>query len=152
MLLIFVEQIVEDLLVEQSDSIKVVSWSGFKTNNLIDQAIWLMRQICNVLLPLHFLFDIGWIVANLQLDGVWTKQKNLSDSELPVRTNTYWVMECGSRAGYWLFYLQDLWLLHLRSSFQDKIGQSLKKIIVKIMNAHGFIKVDLQSFKVVCAT
>ena len=70
MLLIFVEQIVEDLFVEQSDSIEIVSWSGFKTDNLIDQAIWLMGQICNVLLPLHFLFDISWIVANLQLDGV----------------------------------------------------------------------------------
>ena len=71
MLLVLVEQVVENLLIKESDTFEIVSGARFETDNFIDQAVGLMRQIGNVLLSLDFLLDVGGIVTDLQLNRVY---------------------------------------------------------------------------------
>ena len=66
MLFVLVKQIVEDLLVEQSNTLKVVARPWLETNDLVNKSIRLMTQVSNVLLPLNFLFHICRIVTDLQ--------------------------------------------------------------------------------------
>ena len=73
MLFVLVEQVVEDLLIEQSDALKVISASRFKAHNLINQVVRLVRQVRYVLLSLHLLAHICRIVADLELYGVYTQ-------------------------------------------------------------------------------
>ena len=40
------------------------------TDDLINQAVRLVRQIGDVLLSLHLLFDVGGVVADLKLNGI----------------------------------------------------------------------------------
>ena len=69
-LLVLVKKIVEDLLVEQGDALEVIARAGLETDNLINQAVRLVRQVGDVLLSLHFLFNVSGVVADLQLDRV----------------------------------------------------------------------------------
>ena len=70
-LLVLVKQVVKDLLVKQSDSLEVVTTAWFEAHNLINQAVWLVREICDVLLALHFLTHVGWVISYLQLYRVY---------------------------------------------------------------------------------
>lgn len=70
MLLVLIQKIVENLLVQKSDSFKIITGSWLKRNDFINKSIGLMTQIGNILLSLNFLFDISWIISNLQLDCV----------------------------------------------------------------------------------
>lgn len=74
LLLVFIEEIVEYFLVQQGDAFEVVARAWLKADNLVDQAVRLVRQVCDVLLPLHFLLDVGRIVADLKLDGVFRER------------------------------------------------------------------------------
>ena len=58
-LLVLIQQVVKDLLVEQSDALEVIAGTWFETDDLVDQAVRLVRQICDVLLSLNFLLDVG---------------------------------------------------------------------------------------------
>jgi len=49
----------ENLLVKNADTFKIIAASWFKTNDLINQAVRLVGQIGNILLSLNFLFDIS---------------------------------------------------------------------------------------------
>ena len=69
-LLVLVEQVVEDLLVQDSDAFEVIARARLEADDLIDQPVTLVAQVCDVLLPLHFLLDISRIVADLQLNGI----------------------------------------------------------------------------------
>jgi len=70
MLLVFVQKIIEDLLVQKCDSFKIVTGSWFEGNDFINESVGLMTQVSNVLLSLNFLLDICRIISNLQLDCV----------------------------------------------------------------------------------
>ena len=70
MLLILIKQIAENFLVQKGDSLKVVSTSGLEADNFINEPIRLVGEVCDILLPLHLLFDIGRIVTNLEFNGV----------------------------------------------------------------------------------
>ena len=70
MLLVLVQEIVEDLLVEESDPLEVVPAAGLEAHDLVDQAVRLMTQASDVLLPLHLLAHVRGVVANLELDGI----------------------------------------------------------------------------------
>ena len=59
MLLVLIEEIVEDLLIEESDALEVIPAAGLEAHDLVDQAVRLMTQTCNVLLPLHLLAHVG---------------------------------------------------------------------------------------------
>jgi len=72
-LLVFVKQIVEDFLVEESDAFEIVTRARFKRHDLVDQAIGLVGEVGDVLLSSHFLFDVGGIVADLQHDSVQSR-------------------------------------------------------------------------------
>ena len=65
MLFVFVQQVVEDFLVEESDALEIVSRSGLKAYNLIDQSVGLVAQICDILLSLDFLLYVCRIVTDL---------------------------------------------------------------------------------------
>ena len=58
MLLVFVQQVVEDFLVKKSNAFKIVARARFKTDDLIDQSIRLVRQVRDVLLSRDFLLHI----------------------------------------------------------------------------------------------
>ena len=75
MLLVFVKQVVEDLLVEKCDSLKVIARPRLKAHNLIDQPIWLVGQIGDILLSLDLLLDVGGIITDLQFDRIWKKEE-----------------------------------------------------------------------------
>ena len=70
MLLVLIQEIVEDLLIEESDPLEVVPAAGLEAHDLVDQAVRLMTQTSDVLLPLHLLAHVGGVVADLELDGV----------------------------------------------------------------------------------
>ena len=70
MLLILIQEVVEDLLIEESDALEVIPAAGLEAHDLVDQAVRLMTQASNVLLSLHLLAHVGGVVANLELDGV----------------------------------------------------------------------------------
>ena len=65
MLLVFVEKVIEDFLVEESNTFKVVSRSWFKTDDFIYKTVGFMRKVSNVLLSLNFLSHIGGIITYL---------------------------------------------------------------------------------------
>ena len=69
-LLVLIQKIVEDLLVQKSDSFKIVTWSWLEGNDFINKSVRLMTQVSNILLSLNFLLHVSWIVSNLQLDCV----------------------------------------------------------------------------------
>ena len=58
-LLILVEQVVEDLLVQDSDALEVVAGTRLKADDLIDEPVALVTEVGDVLLALHFLLDIS---------------------------------------------------------------------------------------------
>ena len=58
MLFVLIQQIVKDLFVEKGDSLEVISRSGLETDDLVNETVGLMRQGCDVLLTLEFLFHI----------------------------------------------------------------------------------------------
>jgi len=70
MLLVFVEEIIEYLLVQESDALEVIARARLKADYLIDQSVGLVAEIGDVLLPLHFLLDVSRVVTDLQFDGV----------------------------------------------------------------------------------
>ena len=70
MLLILIQQIVENLLVEKSDALKVITASGFEADDFVDESVGFVAQVSNVLLPLHLLLDICRIVTDLQFNCV----------------------------------------------------------------------------------
>ena len=70
MLLVFIKQVVEDLLVKEGDAFEIVTRARLKTDNLIDESVRLVGQVGDVLLPLNLLLNVGGIVPNLQLDSV----------------------------------------------------------------------------------
>jgi len=70
MLFILIQKIVEDLLVQKSDSFKIVTGSWLEGNDFINESVGFMTQISNVLLSLNFLLDICWIISNLKLDCI----------------------------------------------------------------------------------
>ena len=65
MLLVLVQQVVEDLLVKRSDAFEVVARSGLETDDLVNEAVGLVGQVGDVLLPLNFLLHIGGVVTYL---------------------------------------------------------------------------------------
>jgi hypothetical protein len=70
MLLILIQEVVEDLLIEESDALEVIPAAGLEAHDLVDQAVRLMTQASNVLLSLHLLAHVGGVVSNLELDCV----------------------------------------------------------------------------------
>jgi hypothetical protein len=64
-LLVLVQQVVEDLLVKRSDAFEVVARSGLETDDLVNEAVGLVGQVGDVLLPLNFLLHIGGVVTDL---------------------------------------------------------------------------------------
>lgn len=58
MLFVLIQQIVKDLFVEKSNSLEIISRSGLETDDLVNETVGLMRQGCDVLLTLEFLFHI----------------------------------------------------------------------------------------------
>ena len=70
MLLVLVKQVVEDLLVEKSDTLKVVARSWLEAHDLIDESVGLVTKVGDVLLTLHFLLDVCRIVTDLKFDGI----------------------------------------------------------------------------------
>lgn len=73
MLLVLVEQVVEDFLVQESDAFEVVAGPGLEGDDLVDQAVGLVRQVGDVLLASHFLLHVGRVVADLQHDRVQSR-------------------------------------------------------------------------------
>ena len=69
-LLVLVEQVVEDLFVQKGNALEVVTRARLETDDFIDEAVRLVRQVRDVLLSLHLLLHIGGVVSDLQLDGV----------------------------------------------------------------------------------
>jgi hypothetical protein len=59
MLFVFVQQVVEDFPVKESDAFEVITRSWFEGYDLIDKPVRLMTQVCDVLLPLDLLFDVS---------------------------------------------------------------------------------------------
>ena len=72
-LLILVEQVVEDLLVQDSDALEVVAGTRLKADDLIDESVALMTEVGDVLLALHLLLDVGRIVTDLKFNRVQTR-------------------------------------------------------------------------------
>ena len=70
MLLVLIQQVVEDLLVQDRDALKVVTTARLKGDDFVDEPVGLVRQIGDVLLPLNFLLDVGGIVTDLEHDSV----------------------------------------------------------------------------------
>ena len=70
MLFILVQQVIEDLPVEESDTFEVIARAWLKAYYFIYESVRLMRQICDVLLSLHLLLHIGRVIANLKLNSV----------------------------------------------------------------------------------
>ena len=70
MLLVFVEEIIEYFLVQESDALEVIARARLKADYLIDQSVGLVAEIGDVLLPLHFLLDVSRVITDLQFDGV----------------------------------------------------------------------------------
>ena len=58
MLFVLIKEVIEDLLVEQSDALEVVPAARLETHDLIDQAVRLVRQRGDVLLALDLLPDV----------------------------------------------------------------------------------------------
>jgi len=77
MLLVFVEEIIEYLLVQESDALEVIARARLEADYLIDQSVRLVAKIGDVLLPLHFLLDVSRVVTDLQFDGVQRGRINL---------------------------------------------------------------------------
>jgi len=77
MLLVFVEEIIEYFLVQESDALEVIARARLKADYLIDQSVGLVAEIGDVLLPLHFLLDVSRVVTDLQFDGVQRGRINL---------------------------------------------------------------------------
>ena len=69
-LLVLVQQVVKNFLVEQGDAFKVISRPGLKADDLINQAVWLVGEIGDVLLAWNFLLDVGRVIADLKFDSV----------------------------------------------------------------------------------
>lgn len=69
-LLVFVQQVVEDFLVKKGDALEIVTRARFKTDDLINQSVWLVRQVRDVLLTSNFLLHVSWIIADLKLNRV----------------------------------------------------------------------------------
>jgi len=65
-LLVLVEQVVENLFVKKGDALKIISRPWLEWDDFINESIWFMTQICDVLLSLNFLFYICRIVTDLQ--------------------------------------------------------------------------------------
>ena len=58
-LLVLVKQVVEDLFVQKRYPLKVISTPRLKTDDFINKSIRFVAEVCDVLLPLHFLLDIS---------------------------------------------------------------------------------------------
>ena len=65
MLFVLIQQVIEDLLIKQSDALKIVTTPRFEANDLIYKSIGLMGQVGNVLLSLDFLSHISGIITDL---------------------------------------------------------------------------------------
>ena len=70
MLFVFIKQVVENLLVEQGDSLKVIATSGLEADDLVDESVGLVAEVSDVLLALNLLFNIGGIVTDLQFNRI----------------------------------------------------------------------------------
>ena len=70
MLLILVQQVIEDLPVEEGDTLEVIVRAWLKAYYFINESIRLVRQVSDVLLSLHLLLHICRIIANLKLNSV----------------------------------------------------------------------------------
>ena len=80
MLLVFVEEVVENFLVEKGDALEVVATARLKAHDLVNKAVRFVGEVGNVLLPLHLLLDVGGVVSDLELDRVChTQIKQLAD-------------------------------------------------------------------------
>mgnify|MGYP007047531751 CR=1 FL=1 len=65
MLLVLVQQVIEDLLVKQGDALKIISRPWLKRDNLVNETVGLVAQVCDVLLSQNFLLDISRVIADL---------------------------------------------------------------------------------------
>lgn len=69
-LLVLIEQVVENLFIKKGNTLEVVTRSWLEADDLVDESVRLMAEVCDVLLTLDLLFHIGRIVTDLKLDGV----------------------------------------------------------------------------------
>jgi hypothetical protein len=69
-LLVLVKKVVKNFLIQQGNTFKIVSGPGLEADNLIDETVGLMAQVCDVLLSLNFLLHICRIVTDLKFDSV----------------------------------------------------------------------------------
>ena len=70
MLLILVQQVIEDLPVEEGDTLEVIVRAWLKAYYFINESIGLVRQVSDVLLSLHLLLHISRVIADLKLYSV----------------------------------------------------------------------------------
>jgi hypothetical protein len=76
-LLVLVKQIVEDLFVKEGDSLEVVTRSWLETDDLVDETVGLVAEVCDVLLTLNLLLNVGRIVTDLKFDSIERRRINL---------------------------------------------------------------------------
>lgn len=69
-LFVLVKKVVENFLVKKRDAFKVVTRTRLKTDNFINESVWVMGKIGDILLSGHFLSHISRVISNLEFDGV----------------------------------------------------------------------------------
>ena len=65
MLLVLIQKVVKNLFVEESNSLEIVARTRLKADYFIDEPVRLMREVCDILLALYLLLNIGRIISDL---------------------------------------------------------------------------------------